>query len=139
MSAGPDSIEQAILASEVLGRPVGVWLGDRDVAAPGTLAAHYAPRARVIVVERVGDVGTEVEVARERNLRVAVLAPEVVNGLPADVLDLGPAGGPTDYARVLYDRLREADERDVEVLFVVPPAEHGVGRAVRSVAMPVIA
>jgi L-threonylcarbamoyladenylate synthase len=117
--------------AEVLGRPVGVWLGDRDVSAPGTLPMHYAPRARVVVVERIDDVARQVEDERVRGSRVAVLAPDLVDGLSPDVHDLGPAGGPDDYARVLYDRLREADRHDVDVVVVVPPAEHGVGRAVR--------
>jgi L-threonylcarbamoyladenylate synthase len=117
--------------ADVLGHPVNVWLGDRSVAAPGTLPSHYAPRARVVLVERADDVASAADTARARGSRVAVLAPDAVVGLAPDVVDLGPAGEPTAYARVLYDRLREADARGADVVFVVPPAEHGVGRAVR--------
>ena len=117
--------------ARVIGRPVGVWLGDRDVAAPGTLAVHYAPDAAVQIVERPGDVATCAMAAERDGLTVAVLAPGVIDGLPPSVRMLEPAGEDAEYARVLYDRLREADHLQVNVLIVVPPSDRGIGRAVR--------
>jgi L-threonylcarbamoyladenylate synthase len=61
---------------------------------------------------------------------VGVLAPERVGGLPAAVEALPPAGGPAAYAQCLYQRLREADRRGVDVLLVVPPPAQGIGAAV---------
>jgi L-threonylcarbamoyladenylate synthase len=114
----------------LLGRPVERWQGGREVAAPGTLAAHYAPAARVIVV----DADDAAAAAAERSAageRVAVLAPDPVPGLDPGVLELEPAGDVDRYARVLYDRLRRADRLGVDVLVVVPPPAEGVGVAVR--------
>ena len=57
--------------------------------------------------------------------------PTVVEGLDPDVIELEPAGPADDYARVLYDRLRQADRLGVDVLVVVPPPSGGLGDAVR--------
>jgi L-threonylcarbamoyladenylate synthase len=115
----------------VVGRPVGLWLGDRDVAAPGTLATHYAPRAAVQIVESPHDVASRARAAVRDGRTVAVLAPRMIEGLPPSVHQLAPAGDDAEYARVLYDRLREADDHLVNVLIVVPPSDRGIGRAVR--------
>ncbi|WP_334142424.1 L-threonylcarbamoyladenylate synthase [Rhabdothermincola sp.] len=116
---------------EVLGRPVGLWLGDRDVAAPGTLPAHYAPAARVEVLDEVSAVAERAAQLLVAGRRVAVLAPVALAGLPDGVVELEPAGGPESYARVLYGRLRQADRLGVEVVLAVPPERVGVGVAVR--------
>jgi len=83
--------------------------------APGMLESHYAPRA---AIELVPD-------ARRAAERVAELRRQ---GQTADVLDPGPDGAA--YARHLYEWLREADERGLDVLVVVPPADAGIGAAV---------
>jgi len=128
-----EAIEHAI------GRAPASWIGGRAVAAPGTLEAHYAPRAEVRLVEsspdRDGDVERAVVVAvREAaadGASVAVLAPRPLAGLPPEAIELAPAGDDESYAHVLYDRLRDADGRGATVLVVVPPAGDGIGRAVR--------
>ena len=112
----------------VLGRPVAV--ADRgEIAAPGTLPAHYAPRARVhLVAERdpVALAGRLLAAGR----RVGVLAPAVPVGLPAAVEILAPPADADEYARVLYARLREADARGLDDLLVVAPPAVGLGAAV---------
>jgi L-threonylcarbamoyladenylate synthase len=106
-----------------------------DVAAPGTLASHYAPRATVEVVD-----GAEMT-ARARELltagrRVGVLTlprstEDWPERLPESVVVLEPPRDVEEYARVLYARLRAADELGLEVLLVVAPAEtDGLGAAV---------
>ena len=62
--------------------------------------------------------------------RVAVLAPDPIPALPADVVALEAPTNADEYARVLYARLREADRRGVDVLLAVPPPDTGVGVAV---------
>jgi L-threonylcarbamoyladenylate synthase len=104
-----------------------------EVAAPGTLASHYAPRATVEIVE-AENAADRSSALLDAGLRVALLAstplpPELPPGLVA--LD-----APRDvelYARVIYARMREADERGVDVLLVVPPSDaDGLGAAVAS-------
>ena len=50
-----------------------------------------------------------------------------VDGLPRGVEALPPAGGAQAYAQCLYQRLREADRRGLDVLLAVPPPESGIG------------
>ncbi|MFZ5479875.1 MAG: L-threonylcarbamoyladenylate synthase [Myxococcota bacterium] len=81
-------------------------LGTSDTPAPGTLRAHYAPRARVVPShDPLGD---------SARLRA--------DGLRVVVLRAGP-----DYARTLYAALREADA-DVVVAEWAPSS--GLGEAI---------
>jgi L-threonylcarbamoyladenylate synthase len=103
-----------ILLAEVVGAPLARRTSG-EVAAPGTLAAHYSPRARVELVDAAGLAGLA-EQLRAQGLTVGVL------DAPADV---------NEYARVLYGRLRELDERGVDVILAAPPADDGdLGAAV---------
>ncbi len=118
----------------VLDGPVSVWEGAVGVGAsvaPGTLASHYAPRARVVVADSPGGAVAGAAADAGAGHVVGVLSPTVLDGLDERVVELEPAGPPDHYARVLYERLREADRLGIDVLWVVPPAAEGVGRAVR--------
>ncbi len=99
-----------IVGADVLDQPTG------PARAPGMLPSHYAPRCRVELAPTPSE-------ARRRcdELRAA--------GHAADVLDPGP--DVDAYARHLYGWLREADDRGLDVLVVVPPPLVGIGAAVR--------
>jgi L-threonylcarbamoyladenylate synthase len=105
-----------------------------EVAAPGTLATHYAPRARVELHDAGAIEGRARDLAAG-GARVGVLAlaavPAVRAGADVPVVVLDPPRDVDDYAHVLYQRLRDADARGVDVLLVVPPPEEGLGVAVR--------
>lgn len=118
----------------LLGRTVEVWSGTSDAAsslAPGSLASHYAPSALVVVVDDPSGAAEGAALSAEEGRRVALLAPSVVDGLHPGVIELEPAGTADHFARVLYDRLREADRLGVDELWVVPPPPAGLGLAVR--------
>jgi L-threonylcarbamoyladenylate synthase len=102
-----------------------------EVAAPGTLASHYAPSATVEIVEAVA-VADRAREHTAANRRVGVLAPAGAFGeLPDGLVVLDPPRDTADYARVLYARLRVADQMDLDVLLVVlPPETDGLGAAV---------
>ncbi|MGH8998366.1 MAG: Sua5 family C-terminal domain-containing protein, partial [Acidimicrobiia bacterium] len=76
------------------------------------------------------DVPARAAVLLGEGRRVGIVAPARIGGLPPGVEALAPAGDPAAYARCLYQRLREADERSVDVLLAVPPPEVGLGVAV---------
>jgi L-threonylcarbamoyladenylate synthase len=119
--------------AEVLGVEVEVAGDGATVVAPGMLASHYAPDARLVVLAPdVDDARVVAEVADHLvdDRGVGVLAPRRIEGLPFGAVELDPAGGPDDYARVLYSRLREADAREFDLLVVVPPPADGIGAAV---------
>ncbi len=115
--------------AQVLGGPVDA-VPSGPARAPGMLESHYAPGARVEVV--AGDQVVARAAALDADgMRVAVLAPDAVNGLPAAVLVLGPVGGPDHYAARLYAAFRRADAEGAEVILAVPPPAEGIGVAVR--------
>ena len=113
---------------ELAGQPVPVRR-EVDGGAPGTLASHYAPRARVVLVDDGGVAERAVE-ARERGLLVGVLAEKRPDDLPAGTVVLESPRDTADYARVLYARLRAADDAGVDIVLAVPPLEVGIGTAV---------
>jgi L-threonylcarbamoyladenylate synthase len=98
--------------------------------APGMLAAHYAPRAGV----RLTPIGGAAELARQlvvEGQRVGLLAP---TGVPTPT-GVARLEGPSEYsgeklAPILYARLRDADDLELDVLVVVTPEETGLGWAV---------
>jgi L-threonylcarbamoyladenylate synthase len=111
----------------LLGRAVPVRT--QGVRAPGSLPSHYAPDARVVVVEQ----DALAEVARAElacGARVGVLAAKLPDGLSEAAVVLGTPTDAEEYARVLYACLREADRRALQVVLAVAPAELGVGAAV---------
>jgi L-threonylcarbamoyladenylate synthase len=100
-----------------------------EIAAPGTLASHYAPDARVELVPLEAVVRRATSLLRA-GTKVGVLALKPPDG-PPELVVLDAPSDVDEYARVLYARLREADEAGIEVLLVVPPPPEGVGVAVR--------
>lgn len=104
-----------------------VALDTDSVGAPGTMPSHYAPRATVVLTSR-----EELPAVAERRLangeRVGVLGLGVV--VPSGAADLGVQGDLTDYARLLYARLREADRCGLDTVLAVPPPPSGRGAAV---------
>ena len=116
---------------EIVGAPVPLHTTDA-YSAPGTLPAHYAPRA---AVELVG--GGAVGRARSPRSPTAggqVCWPRPARSMPArlpkGLVVLDPPIDVDEYAHVLYARLREADARGLDVLLVVAPAPEGIGAAV---------
>ncbi len=103
----------------------------QPVRASGMSGAHYAPAARVILVDDAGEAVRRANALAVTGAVVAVLAPTVVDGLDVAVIELEPAGPASDYARVLYERLRQADRLGAtDIVAVLPPAG-GLGDAVR--------
>jgi L-threonylcarbamoyladenylate synthase len=87
-----------------------------EVAAPGTLAKHYSPNARVVLV-------TPDDLAMRR-------AAFERDGALVAVIDA--PGDTAEYARVLYARLRDADAPGVDVIIApLPDEDAALGSAVR--------
>lgn len=130
--AGAITAEQL---SAVLGRTVAVAtiaaeVGSPEAAAPGTLAAHYAPDARVHLTDAAGVAELLRRLLASVDGRIGLLAPGVVDDIPDGVVELEPAGQATEYATVLYSRLRQADRLGIDHLVCVPPESEGIGVAV---------
>jgi len=86
--------------------------GSGPSRASGMLASHYAPRCAVRLVDSADDALA---------LRAGTIR--------AEILDL--SNDLVTYARELYARLRDADDRGVSTLIAVLPPAEGLGHAIR--------
>ncbi|MFF9243963.1 L-threonylcarbamoyladenylate synthase [Streptomyces sp. NPDC014776] len=114
---------------EVLGHPLAVP-ATSSVRVPGQHPSHYAPRARVVLVEPE-KVVVEAEQAQELGHRVGVLLPSSFGDAPVKahaVVRL--PGSAAAYARGLYGFLRELDEQGSDLIFASLPVEEGLGLAI---------
>ena len=99
--------------------------GDPSAApvAPGMLASHYAPRARVrLDVHRV-EPGEALLAFGGAPVRGA--------GEAARVLNLSPSGNLREAAANLFDMLRRIDGDDISGIAVAPIPANGLGEAIR--------
>ena len=100
--------------------------GTSEVRAPGTLASHYAPQARVVLVEDVLDAP---QPDARTGARIGLLALANVP-TPQGVVRLSAPATSAEYARLLYSSLREADALELTTIVAVLPPPEGVGTAV---------
>ncbi len=117
---------QAILGTVRLLQP-----SDREAAqrSPGTRSRHYAPRAKVFLIEP----GTAEHAVRSwlaQGRRVGVLAQRDLAITHAALLLEPMAADLREYAQQLFAALRALDAQGVEAIFVETVAETGIGRAV---------
>ncbi|NIH83271.1 L-threonylcarbamoyladenylate synthase [Amycolatopsis granulosa] len=112
---------------QVLGRPLAVPSASH-IRVPGQHPSHYAPRARVVLVEP-GEVVAEAELAQEQGHRVGVLLPAAGGPVRAHAVVAVP-GSMAAYARMLYGFLRELDQRGCDVIVASVPPEQGLGLAI---------
>jgi L-threonylcarbamoyladenylate synthase len=139
----PEVLRTGAITAAQIATVLGVDVAVADAAtpsrAPGMLAAHYAPTARVVVVDDPATVALDAGLGAGLGAGpVALVAPTVADldtlaaALePTAVVELEPVGGPDSFARVLYDRLRQADRLGCSAVVVVAPPAAGVGVAVR--------
>ncbi len=113
-----------------------------DVRAPGTLESHYAPLARVLLVEADGTGAMDLAMLVQRGSQPSERGPQNVGsdalsntsiGLVAESVVETPVGwsrltAPTsadEYARDLYAALRRADELGLHIVVAVLPDATG--------------
>ncbi|MDL4818567.1 L-threonylcarbamoyladenylate synthase [Actinomadura opuntiae] len=113
----------------VLGRPLAVPLTSR-VRVPGQHPSHYAPRARVVLVDP-DKVIAEAESAQELGHQVGVFLPTAFAETPVNAHAVVTIpDSMTAYARGLYGFLRELDQRGCDLIIASLPTEKGLGLAI---------
>ncbi|MFC9635259.1 L-threonylcarbamoyladenylate synthase [Streptomyces mirabilis] len=114
---------------EVLGCALAVPSTSR-VRVPGQHPSHYAPRARVVLVEPE-KVVAEAELAQELGHQVGVLLPPSFAGTAVKVhAGVALPASMATYARGLYAFLRELDQRGCDLIVASLPVEEGLGLAI---------
>jgi L-threonylcarbamoyladenylate synthase len=106
----------------VLGAPIADGR-DGEGRAPGMLAAHYAPRARVIAVRDASEARRQMVHLRGR---VAFVGSEPIEGAGFIAQDANDV----QRARDLYATLRALDADGVDVIVIELPDERGLGLAI---------
>ena len=113
---------------ELVGQTALVTAG--EVAAPGTLPAHYAPNARVVLTDHAALAARATGLlASGATVGVLALRPPSVD-LPAGVVVLASPADDEEFARVLYPALRAADHAGLDVVLAVAPKAVRLGAAV---------
>ncbi len=101
-----------------------------QVRVPGQHPSHYAPRARVVLVEPE-KVVAEAELAQELGHQVGVFLPPSLTDASVKVHAVVALPASTAaYARGLYGFLRELDQRGCDLIIVSLPTEEGLGLAI---------
>jgi L-threonylcarbamoyladenylate synthase len=100
---------------EAVTGPLGAPSG--GLTAPGMLASHYAPRARLRL---------DAETPREGEAFLAF-----GSAAPPGGLTLSASGDLVEAAAKLYASLRALDARGADVIAVAPIPAHGLGEAIR--------
>jgi L-threonylcarbamoyladenylate synthase len=110
---------------ELLGAAIALRTGG-EIAAPGTLPSHYAPRARVELIERA-DIDDRAAAALARGEHVGVIGAPAIDDR---VVGLGAPADAERYAHDLYAMLRAADAHELDVVLAVVPDGAGIAAAV---------
>ena len=113
----------AVEASSDLTAPAGL-------PSPGMGMRHYAPRARLVLVDGQGELLEEI--ARHPAAEVGVMLPDDwERGAAGAVFRWGPWDDAEILARLLFLGLRMLDDRGVQVIVCPVPPMDGLGEALR--------
>ena len=116
----PGGVPRAAIEA-VIGRPLqGIVATAEAPVAPGMLASHYAPEARVRL-------DAAAPVAGEAWLG---FGPEPAGALPAARFNLSPSGDLVEAAANLFGALRRLDASDARAIAVAPIPATGLGEAI---------
>jgi L-threonylcarbamoyladenylate synthase len=113
----------------VLGTPLEVPTTS-TVRVPGQHPSHYAPNAKVILVEP-DEVVAEAERAQDQGHQAGVFLPPAYADVPVKAhATVTVPDSDAVYARRLYGYFRELDERGCDLIIASLPPETGLGLAI---------
>ena len=121
----PRILRPGAITAEMIEKTTGLKIesSKSQTRASGLLDAHYAPKAKVFLLDPINPV-----VACISGVGFIAAAnhptPDGAIRLTAPISD-------DEYARVLYEALREGDRKNLPAIYVIPPAGDGVAIAIR--------
>jgi L-threonylcarbamoyladenylate synthase len=133
----PGAITAAML-EPILG-PVTVYQPSQPQAAPQSLPSpgvgirHYAPRARVILVDDESDLNNHLTRLIAEKEKVGVMLPQAwtIHHRHVELFHWNSFTDNDALAQTLFAGLRELDHRNVTVILCPLPADTGLGLAIR--------
>jgi L-threonylcarbamoyladenylate synthase len=101
--------------------------------SPGVGIRHYAPRARLILVDSETDLKSQLAAHATTKDRIGVMLPHgwTITNLPAEIFPWESIEDPSALAQTLFAGLRELDARNVAVILCPMPKPEGLGLAIR--------
>ena len=130
----PGAITPAMLES--IAGPVSIYTAPQQTATPQSLPSpgvgirHYAPRARLILVDSEADLNSHLATTEGR---VGVMLPSnwTIPTNHVEVFPWSPLEDSTALAQTLFAGLRYLDDRGVTTIFCPLPKPEGLGLAIR--------
>jgi L-threonylcarbamoyladenylate synthase len=130
-SSQPAILRPGGITADEIAAALGSAVGGAGANAPrasGSLSSHYAPRARVELVEQAQLVARAQQLAASGQ-HVAILSREPL-AVPAGVSVLPLPADPAELARALYATLRQVDALGCDVVLTSLPEARGIGEAI---------
>lgn len=117
--SSPRVLRPGAITREMIQQSTGLQLEDSNdsIRVSGSLESHYAPRARVLV--------GEVQAPGSGFVALSEVS------TPPGMIRLAAPKDDVEYARVLYQSLREGDAQGLETIVIVPPQGEGLSEAIR--------
>jgi L-threonylcarbamoyladenylate synthase len=132
----PGAITPAMLES--IGSPVSIYVPPQQTTSataqslpsPGVGIRHYAPRARLILVDSEADLNSHLATCEGR---IGVMLPHgwTIPTDNAEVFPWSPLEDSTALAHSLFAGLRDLDDRGVNIILCPLPKSEGLGLAIR--------
>jgi L-threonylcarbamoyladenylate synthase len=119
----PVLLRPGILTREQIESAAGAPLGSAGAEAPrapGTLASHYAPNAKLRLME-TGILRTALRVLGSDSLKLAVYSRSIPSGVAPGVVHRRMPARPEQAAHELFSILRELDGEGVHLIWVEEP------------------
>jgi L-threonylcarbamoyladenylate synthase len=128
----PEQIRRVLGNVAVAERKLADDAPPESLESPGLGIRHYAPRARLILVESEDEL-IRVAQREAEGHRVGVLLPIDWTAPEGDVtvLPWGSWDAPESLARELYLQLRAIDDKGVDIILCPLPPPNGIGLAIR--------
>lgn len=105
------------MIEEVTGKTLAKNPSDSDIRVSGSLENHYAPRATVVLDQEPSAGSGFIALAGTPT--------------PVGVIRLASPKSVEEFARVLYESLRDGDRQNLETIFIEQPTGNGLAVAIR--------
>ena len=113
-----------------LGSSLSMRSSRTPIRVPGQHPSHYAPRARVLLVEAEEIVGEALRLQAQGGRVGALLPPAYRCAASAGLVVVPVPESTVEYARKIYELLREFDRRGCDVIVASSPPRGGLGLAI---------